>query len=68
MNKKEQQDYQAMDDAYILSKHQEIVSDKERYNRAVKFAEKQAKDLEKQANNFRAVAARKKSFSNKKKK
>lgn len=68
MNKKEQQDYQAMDDAYILSKHQEIVSDKERYNRAVKFAEKQAKDLEKQANNFMAVAARKKSFSNKKKK
>lgn len=68
MNKKEQQDYQAMDDAYILSKHQEIVSDKERYNRAVKFAEKQAKDLEKQANKFRAVAARKKSFSNKKKK
>ena len=49
MNKKEQQMYQAQDDAYTMARYQEIMADKGRARRAVKAAQSQAKNMEAQA-------------------
>ena len=38
MNKREQQKYQAQDDAYTMARYQEIMADKARAGRAIKAA------------------------------
>lgn len=48
--KAEQQKWQAQDDAYTMARYQEIMADKARANRAVKFVNNQAKAMQKQAN------------------
>ena len=53
MNEK---DWQAEDDARVMAQYQEIMEDKGRMNRAVKIAQKQAKDLTKRANTMQKVA------------
>lgn len=56
MNKKEQQQYQAQDDAYTMARYHEIMADKARARRAVKAAQQQAKSMEQQATSMRSAA------------
>jgi len=56
MNKKQEQQWQAEDDARVMAHYQEIMSDKQRMNRAIKVAQKQAQDLTKRANMMQNVA------------
>lgn len=46
----EKQKWQAQEDAYTMARYQEIMADKARANRAVKFVNNQAKAMQKQAN------------------
>lgn len=57
MNKsKQEQQWQAEDDARTMANYQEIIGDKSRMQRAVKVARKQAADLSKRANAMQSVA------------
>lgn len=56
ITKKQEQQWQAEDDARTMANYQEILSDKNRMNRAIRVAEKQAKDLTKRANAMQSVA------------
>lgn len=67
MNKKEQQKYQAQDDAYTMARYQEIMADKGRARRAVKAAQSQAKNMEAQAKAMKSAANVKVSSTRKKK-
>lgn len=53
---KTEQEWQAESDAHVMAQYQEILSDKNRMNRAIKVAQKQAQDLTKRANAMRNVA------------
>ena len=55
MNKQDLQ-WQAESDANTMMRYQEIMSDKARMNRAIKEAEKQAKDLSKRASAMQNAA------------
>lgn len=48
--------WQAESDARTMATYQEIISDKARMNRAIKEANKQAKDLSKRANAMQSAA------------
>jgi len=56
---KEQLEWQAQDDARIMAQYEEIMNDKSRQKRAIKVAEKQAKELQQRANNMKKVAKKK---------
>jgi hypothetical protein len=56
ITKKQEQQWQAEDDARTMANYQEILSDKNRMNRAIRVAERQAKDLTKRANAMQSVA------------
>lgn len=56
ISKKEQQKYQAQDDAYTMARYHEIMQDKARVARAVKVASEQAKGMQMQAKAMQAVA------------
>lgn len=53
---KEEMMWRAREDANVMAQYQEILKDKARLNRAVKEANKQAKDMEKRASAMRSVA------------
>ena len=55
LNKQDLQ-WQAESDANTMMRYQEIMSDKARMNRAIKEAEKQAKDLSKRASAMQNAA------------
>lgn len=55
LNKQDLQ-WQAESDANTMMRYQEIMSDKARMNRAIKEAEKQAKDLSKRASAMQSAA------------
>lgn len=57
ISKKEEQKWQAQDDARVMAQYQEIISDKARMGRAVKEATKQASDLSKRANAMKTAAS-----------
>ena len=59
--------WQAEDDARTMARYQEIMNDKNRMNRAVKVAKKQADDLQKRTNIMKKVAKTSKKDDNKKK-
>ena len=67
MNKREEQKYQAQDDAYTMARYHEIMADKGRARRAVKAAQQQASGMEKQAKAMRSAAKVKISGTTKKK-
>lgn len=48
--------WQAESDAQTMARYQEILNDKNRMNRAIKEAAKQARDLDKRANAMRGAA------------
>ena len=48
-NMTEKQRWQAQDDAYTMARYQEIMADKARASRAVKFVSNQANQMQKQA-------------------
>ena len=56
ISKKQEQQWQAEEDARTLGRYQEILSDKARMNRATKEAERQARDLSKRANIMQSAA------------
>ena len=56
ISKKQEQQWQAQDDARVMAQYQEIMGDKTRMNRAIREAEKQAKDLSKRANAMQSAA------------
>lgn len=68
MNKREQQKYQAQDDAYTMARYHEIMADKGRARRAVQAAKQQASGMEKQAQAMRSAAKVKVGSTTKKKK
>lgn len=53
---KEDLKWQARGDADTMARYQEIINDKARMNRAIKEAEKQAKDLSKRASAMQNAA------------
>jgi len=55
MSKQDQQ-WQAESDVRTMAQYQEILSDKARMGRAIKEAERQAKDLDKRVNAMQSVA------------
>ena len=65
VNKLSKQDlqWQAEGDARVMAQYQEIMQDKQRMNRAVKEANKQAQDLTKRANAMRSAAGMRSSSS-----
>lgn len=65
ISKRQEKQWQAEDDARVMATYQEILGDKARMNRAIKVAERQAKDLTKRANVMQSVA-KSKSTSKKK--
>ena len=56
ITKKQEQQWQAEDDARTMANYQEILSDKNRMNRAIKVARQQAADLTKRASAMQSVA------------
>lgn len=56
ISKRQEQQWQAQDDANTMARYQEIMQDKARMNRAIKEANKQAQDLNKRANAMRSAA------------
>ena len=54
--KKQEQQWQAQDDARVMAQYQEIINDKARMGRAIKEASKQASDLSKRANAMKNAA------------
>jgi hypothetical protein len=65
--RKRELQWRAEDDARIMAQYQDIMKDKARMGRAVKVADKQAKDLQKRANNMKAVANKTKTKTKSKK-
>jgi hypothetical protein len=65
VNKLSKQDlqWQAEGDARVMAQYQEIMQDKQRMNRAIKEANKQAQDLSKRASAMRSAAGLKASSS-----
>ena len=57
--KMEEKKWQAQDDAYIMAKYQEILTDKVRMNRALKEAQKQASEMQKRADVMKKIANKK---------
>ena len=55
-SKKQEQQWQAEDDARTMARYQEITQDKARMGRAIREANKQAQDLTKRANAMRSAA------------
>jgi hypothetical protein len=55
-DKKREQQWQAESDAHTMAQYQEIMGDKARMARAIKEAERQAKDLSKRANAMQNAA------------
>ena len=53
---KEDLKWQAIGDADTMARYQEILNDKPRMNRAIKEAERQAKDLQKRTNAMQSAA------------
>lgn len=66
ISKKQEQQWQAEDDARVMATYQEILGDSGRMNRAIKVAERQAKDLSKRASAMQSVAKTRSSGSRKK--
>lgn len=56
ISKRQEQQWQAQDDANTMARYQEIMQDKARMNRAIKEANKQAQNLNKRANAMRSAA------------
>lgn len=56
VSKKQEQQWQAEEDARTMARYQEILQDKARMNRATKEAEKQARDLSKRASVMQSAA------------
>jgi hypothetical protein len=56
ISSKSEKEWQAESDAHTMAQYQEIMSDKARMNRAIKVAQRQAKDLEKRATAMQSVA------------
>ena len=56
---KNNNNWEAENDAYTMAKYQEIIQDKARMNRAIKAAQKQAADLNKRAAAMNAVRKKK---------
>ena len=56
VSKKQEQQWQAEEDARTMARYQEILQDKARMNRATKEAEKQARDLRKRASVMQSAA------------
>ena len=54
--KQREREWLAEEDARVMAQYQEIMSDKARRNRAVKAAEKKAKEFQRQANNLKKVS------------
>lgn len=57
VNKKQEQQWQAEDDARTMARYQEIISDKARMGRAIKEANKQASDLSRRASAMKSAAS-----------
>ena len=55
-DKKREQQWQAESDAHTMAQYQEIMGDKTRMARAIKEAERQAKDLSKRASAMQNAA------------
>ena len=55
-DKKREQQWQAESDAHTMAQYQEIMGDKARMARAIKEAERQAKDLSKRASAMQNAA------------
>lgn len=66
ISKKQEQQWQAEEDARVMATYQEILGDSGRMNRAIRVAEKQAKDLSKRASAMQSVAKTRSSSSRKK--
>ena len=64
---KQEQQWQAEDDARTMARYQEILGDKPRMNRAIKEANRQASDLNKRATAMRNAASIKTSGTSSKK-
>lgn len=56
ITKKQEQEWQAQEDAHTMARYQEIMQDKSRMSRAIKEANKQAQDLSKRANAMQSAA------------
>lgn len=56
VTKKQEQQWQAQDDARVMAQYQEIIGDKARMSRAIKEATKQASDLSKRASAMKNAA------------
>lgn len=56
-NNKQEQQWQAEEDARTMARYQEILGDSSRMNRAVKVARQQASDLNKRAAAMNKVAS-----------
>jgi hypothetical protein len=56
ITKKQEQEWQAQEDAHTMARYQEIMQDKSRMSRAIKEANKQAQDLSKRANAMQNAA------------
>lgn len=56
IKKFDEQKWQAESDAHVMAQYQEILSDKQRMNRAIKVAKSQAADLSKRASAMQNVA------------
>lgn len=65
ISRKSEQQWQAESDAQTMAQYQEILSDRNRMNRAIKVAKQQANELTKRANAMQSVA-RTKSIGKKK--
>lgn len=57
---KEEQQWQAENDAYTLEQYQAIIADKKRFNKARKVAESKAKELSQRAANMKKAASKSK--------
>lgn len=53
---KDQQRWEAENDARVMAQYQEIISDKNRMNRAIKEANRQAADLTRRASAMKSAA------------
>ena len=56
-NKKQEQQWQAEDDARTMARYQEIIGDKARMGRAIREASKQAADLNRRASAMKSAAS-----------
>jgi hypothetical protein len=56
MNKLQKQNWQAESDAETMARYQEILGDRTRMSRAIRFAKQKANDLTKRANLMNSIA------------